>query len=316
MWAGMDQQLIFTGVIVAAFLALLVAMRFVRARMSEERDNSLLEREKLESKTYAALASDYKEAKRKLERYSLRGVRVIPIIHDISDGFVGRDGLPKRISFEEAFEVVEQIRSAKNAPIAIVLHTMGGYTFPTEMIADALKAHKGSKKAYVPYVAMSGGTVIALATEEVVMGKGAALGPIDTQYFGPWPADAFKRLIAEKPKDKISDEVLMASYVVEKYEQTARDRACKLLHPNHQRKLSACKVTDTLISGGLSHGERITAKEAADLGIAISDHCPPEVYQLVDRRLRMLKKVDEKKAEAAAAAPPKRQQLSGTFSQE
>ena len=309
-----ETQLVFLAAIAAAFFVAVAIGRLVRNRLSEERENSILEREKLESKNYAALAADYKNAKRKLERsHSLRGTRVIPIIHDISDGFIGRDGLPKRISFEEAFEVVEQIRTTRNAPIAIVLHTMGGYTFPTEMIAGALKAHTGHKVAYVPYIAMSGGTVIALATEKVFMGKGAALGPIDTQYFGPWPADAFKRLLEEKPKDKISDEVLMASYVVEKYEQTARERACKLLHPNHHRKNPACKVTDQLINGGLSHGERITAKDATDLGITVSNECPPEVYQLVDTRLRMLKKADEKKASDADAKPPQINALTGLF---
>ena len=54
-------------------------------------------------------------------------------------------------------------------------------------IATALADHDGPVTAVVPHYAMSGGTMIALAADEIVLDRHAALGPIDPQL-GQYPA--------------------------------------------------------------------------------------------------------------------------------
>jgi ClpP class serine protease len=51
-------------------------------------------------------------------------------------------------------------------------------------IARAVEAHKAKVTVYVPVYAMSGGTLIALAANEIVLGEFSMLGPIDPQIAG------------------------------------------------------------------------------------------------------------------------------------
>lgn len=67
----------------------------------------------------------------------------------------------------------------------LVLHTPGGDTAATESIVDYLRTMFGTNiRAFVPQIAMSAGTMIALSCKEVYMGKHSSLGPIDPQLGG------------------------------------------------------------------------------------------------------------------------------------
>jgi len=67
----------------------------------------------------------------------------------------------------------------------LILHTPGGETAATESLVDYLRTMFGNNmRAIVPQIAMSAGTMIALACKEIVMGKHSNLGPIDPQYGG------------------------------------------------------------------------------------------------------------------------------------
>jgi ClpP class serine protease len=68
-----------------------------------------------------------------------------------------------------------------------VLHTPGGLVLAALQIAKAIREHKAKVTAFVPHYAMSGGTLIALAADEIVMCKHSVLGPIDPQL-GQSPA--------------------------------------------------------------------------------------------------------------------------------
>lgn len=74
----------------------------------------------------------------------------------------------------------------------LILHTPGGDMAATKSLVDYLRQMFGKDiRAIVPQIAMSGGTMIALACKEIVMGKHSNLGPIDPQFFGV-PAHAIK----------------------------------------------------------------------------------------------------------------------------
>jgi len=53
----------------------------------------------------------------------------------------------------------------------------GGLVLAAEQIAPALRRHSGTVTVFVPRYAMSGGTLIALAADEIVMDPNAVLGP-------------------------------------------------------------------------------------------------------------------------------------------
>jgi hypothetical protein len=73
----------------------------------------------------------------------------------------------------------------KSKGLDLVLHTPGGLLSAAESIVIYLKSVFGNNiRAIVPQIAMSAGTMMALSTKEIVMGKHSNLGPIDPQLNG------------------------------------------------------------------------------------------------------------------------------------
>ena len=67
----------------------------------------------------------------------------------------------------------------------LMLHTPGGEIAATESLVDYLRSMFGNNiRAIVPQIAMSGGTMIACAANEILMGKQSSLGPVDPQFSG------------------------------------------------------------------------------------------------------------------------------------
>jgi ClpP class serine protease len=79
--------------------------------------------------------------------------------------------------------VVHEMDRSKG--LDLILHTPGGDMAATESLIQYLRTMFGANiRAFIPQIAMSGGTMIALAAREIVMGKHSNLGPIDPQIGG------------------------------------------------------------------------------------------------------------------------------------
>lgn len=73
----------------------------------------------------------------------------------------------------------------KSKGLDLILHTPGGDIAATESIIDYLHSiFEKNIRAIVPQIAMSAGTMIALSSERIMMGKQSSLGPIDPQIGG------------------------------------------------------------------------------------------------------------------------------------
>src|SRR6476659_4636288 len=111
-------------------------------------------------------------------------------------------------------------------PLDLILHTPGGLVLAVLQIARAIDRHPGKVTVFVPHYAMSGGTLIALAADEIVMSEHAVLGPVDPQL-GQFPAASLLRTVAEKSKDKLDDETLIladqAKKAIKQIEATLRE---------------------------------------------------------------------------------------------
>jgi hypothetical protein len=222
----------------------------------------------------------------------LAGRKVISIIHDFGHPRDYPSDQRRYLTTREAFEILAEIRAVPaDRPIDFVLHTPGGEAFACELIASAIK-DRPNTTAYVPYCAMSAGTIVALACEKIVMGKYACLGPIDTQFYG-FPIESYIRLLKEKPLASIDDEIVLLGYLAEKEMKTARARACELLNKAHFGKDDACRITDFLVKGDMPHSEQISREHALAIGINIvGGDCPAQVYDMVEQRLRLYQPFD------------------------
>lgn len=65
--------------------------------------------------------------------------------------------------------------------LSLLLHTPGGVTNAAESIVDYLRSKFDDIEVIVPAFAMSAGTMIALSSNRIVMGRQSQLGPIDPQ---------------------------------------------------------------------------------------------------------------------------------------
>lgn len=135
-----------------------------------------------------------------------RKSRVIALIHRQES--ISILGLPisRYITIEDSEQILRAIRlTPDDMPIDIILHTPGGLVLASEQIAHAIKKHPARVTVFVPHYAMSGGTFIALAADEVVMEENAVLGPVDPQI-GGYPAASIINVLKTKPVKEIDDE--------------------------------------------------------------------------------------------------------------
>src|SRR6202140_4946325 len=111
-----------------------------------------------------------------------RNSRVILMVHrQETMRFLGFPVM-RYIDINDSEEVLRAIRlTDDDVPLDIVLHTPGGLVLAALQIARAIRAHKAKTTVFVPHYAMSGGTLIALAADEIVMTPYSVLGPVDPQ---------------------------------------------------------------------------------------------------------------------------------------
>src|ERR1700681_2388986 len=138
-----------------------------------------------------------------------RKSRVILLVHrQETMRFLGVP-VARYIDINDSEEVLRAIQMTDaDVPLVLVLHTPGGLVLAALQIAKAVREHKARVTVFVPHYAMSGGTLIALAADKIVMCEHSVLGPIDPQL-GDSPAASLIKVTAEKPMAKIDDRTLV-----------------------------------------------------------------------------------------------------------
>src|ERR1700704_5781419 len=158
-----------------------------------------------------------------------RGTRLILLMHrQETMSFLGFP-IYRYIDINDAEEVIRAIHlTDDDVPIDLVLHTPGGLVLASLQIARAIKAHKAKVTVFVPHYAMSGGTLIALAADEIVMDSHAVLGPVDPQL-GEYPAASLVKAVRAKDVNKVDDKTLIMADVAEKALQQIHAEVLELL---------------------------------------------------------------------------------------
>src|ERR1700726_1349696 len=145
-----------------------------------------------------------------------RGSRVIRLIHRQETMRLLGFRMARYININDSEEVLRAIHiTDADVPLDIVLHTPGGLVLAALQIARAIKAHKAKVTVFVPHYAMSGGTLIALAADEIIMQSHAVLGPVDPQL-GEYPAASLVKVIKSKDVNRVNDKTLIMADMAEK----------------------------------------------------------------------------------------------------
>jgi len=210
-----------------------------------------------------------------------RNSRAIALIHrQETMAFLGIP-LFRYIDIDDSEQILRAIRlTDPDVPIDLILHTPGGLVLAAEQIAYALCSHEADVTVFVPHYAMSGGTLIALAADQVVMDDNAVLGPVDPQL-QDMPAASILKAVGKKDVNELDDQTLVLADVGEKAIRQVKQTVIRIVSNRADRE-QAEKLAEVLASGTWTHDYPITVSEARDLGIPVDVDVPKEVYELMD----------------------------------
>jgi ClpP class serine protease len=209
-----------------------------------------------------------------------RKSRVIALIHRQETLSLLGFPLVRYISIEDSEAVLRAIKlTDKDVPIDVILHTPGGLVLAAEQIAFALDKHPARVTVFVPHYAMSGGTLIALAADEIVMDDNAVLGPVDPQL-GQHPAASILKVLERKPIAEVDDDTVIMADMAEKALRQVHATVVGLLREKMPAD-RAEQLATTLSSGIWTHDYPILAHEARELGLPVTTDVPEEIYHIM-----------------------------------
>jgi ClpP class serine protease len=208
------------------------------------------------------------------------GSRVITMIHRQEKRSLFGMNVSRHIDLEDAQTIIAAIKETpSDKPIDLILHTPGGLVLAAMQIARAIEAHPAKVTVYVPVYAMSGGTLMALAADEIVLGEFSVLGPIDPQIVG-LPAASIVKARDAKPPEHVFDLTFVLADVGEKAMAQVKQGAVEILTPRMSVE-DAKALAEKLAGGRWTHDYALTASEAQKLGLPVKVGMPIKVLELM-----------------------------------
>lgn len=209
-----------------------------------------------------------------------RKSRVIALVHRQETMSLLGFPLMKYIDVNDSEDILRAIKlTDPDVPIELIVHTPGGLVLAAGQIAHALRRHRAKVTVFVPHYAMSGGTLIALAADEIVMDPNAVLGPVDPQL-GQSPAASVLKVLDQKKPEDIEDQTMILADVSRKAITQVKRTVQDLLSERMSQE-QAGVLAEKLSTGTWTHDYPITAEEGKSLGLPISTEMPEEVYQFM-----------------------------------
>lgn len=219
------------------------------------------------------------QAIRRLEKR--RSSRVITLIHRQEQYALFGLTFARFDDIEDSEEVLRAIElTDTGVPIDLVVHTPGGLALSAEQIAHALLRHPARVTVIIPHYAMSGGTLIALSADEIMLSPSAVLGPLDPQV-GRHPAASIMRVLERKEVNQIEDETLILADMASKATDQMREAVTRLLTRSGMDTAEAGKLAETLTEGQWTHDYPIMAEAAKEMGLPVTTEPPPEVSEII-----------------------------------
>ena len=210
-----------------------------------------------------------------------RKSRVVLLVHRQETMSLLGFPLFRYIDINDSEEVLRAIHlTDRKIPLDLVLHTPGGLVLAATQIARAVFKHEGKVTVFVPHYAMSGGTLIALAADEIVMCEHAVLGPVDPQL-GEYPAASILKAAHQKPIAEVDDKTLILADQAEKAVAQMRQEVGELLAAKNPGEKSG-EIAKLLTSGTWTHDYPITYERARELGLPVRTDMPENMLRLME----------------------------------
>lgn len=228
----------------------------------------------------SSIESDWARTQRELQAlWPRRGHTVVALIHEGDQG----------LTAEEATDVLDTLYHLDPAaPVDVILHSHGGSATAANRVAAAL-VDRPNTASFVPFYAESAGTEVALATEQIFLGKDANLSPIDIQIEGTPARDIVK--LVQQIGHRASEGLLLAAKVAKRALRDEAKTVDALINARHkQNNLGLAK---RLTSGQSYHSELIRLADAKGLGLNVAAGVPDMLYGFIGKRRAQLRQLNE-----------------------
>lgn len=208
-----------------------------------------------------------------------RGTRIITLIHRKEPWSTDDD--EREIVLEESETILQAVRETpRDKPIDFIVHTEGGLTFAADMMAMALKHHPAKVTVMVPFYAMSSGTYLALAADEIMMEKYSILAPVEPQI-DEMPANWIMAILKRKPVELIADRTILLSEKARMETENAAEFV-KWLLADKMTEDQTAQVANFLVGGFMASTTPITLDVARAIGLNVTEGVPEKVHQLFE----------------------------------
>ncbi len=208
-----------------------------------------------------------------------RGSRVIYLIHR-KEPWSKSDEEPELV-LEDSEVILQEVKETPDdKPIDFIIHTEGGLTFAANLIAMALKYHPAKVTVMVPFYAMSDGTYLALAADEIMMEKYSILAPLEPTI-DDMPAHWMMQLPKRKPIELIADRTILLAESARMETENAREFV-KWLLQDKMAEDKATQVADFLVGGYMASTTPITLDVARAIGLNVVEGVPEKVHQIFE----------------------------------
>ncbi len=213
-----------------------------------------------------------------------RQSRVITMIHRQETLSLLGIPLSRYIDIEDSEQILQAIHlTPDNMPVDLILHTPGGLFLASEQIANALKRRRGKVTVIIPFYAMSGGTLIAISADQILINRDAVLGSLDPIIATPsgnmYPAISILNALKISNRNR-DDQTLILGDISKKALEQSKEVVLTLLLEHHSKE-EALKITEKLVSGKQTHDFPLTFETIKQLGLNASDKVPEAVEQLM-----------------------------------
>ncbi len=208
-----------------------------------------------------------------------RGSRVITLIHR-KEPWSKSDEEPEIVLDDSEFILQEVRQTPRDKPIDFILHTEGGLTFAADLMAMALKYHPAKVTVMIPFYAMSDGTYLALAADEIMMERYSILAPLEPQI-DDMPANWIMAILKRKPMELIADRTILLAESARMETENAREFV-KWLLQDKMNEEQASQVADFLVGGFMASSTPITLDVARAIHLNVIEGVPEKVHQLFE----------------------------------
>ena len=192
-------------------------------------------------------------------------------------------GISEEFGVEEAITKIKQMTPCRN--LILMINSPGGYVKSSYKIARALRENFDKITVFIPYEASSGGTLISLVGNEIVMGMMSQLSPIDPhsdessalalksgfRLVMDWLEDTGEedvpyplKALSEKFHPEGLDYALSSLKMMEEYAQ-------EILELGKMENAKAKEISKELVNGFLTHGQVINSTRAKKIGLNVAD---------------------------------------------